>query len=392
MEPDIPDGALIDRSLGLNVASARIVLPALLLVVPTLYATFVPVGEAAYFFASSSGASSGALAGVLVLVAAVVVFLALAFALALTTTFREPWRKLVPISFELLYLVLLPIWGFAINYSLDECVDACQDTVRAVTGHGGFIVGASYLIGLLAYGVGRVVRRPAPVALELPILAGLGVGLLVTAALIVQFNVQALMGVLFAAVGLPLIAPLVAFCAFALLAARRLHALGRPEVGAGAAALTAITAGFGAVVASAMSGFVGLYGGALGQTCGWGFSVITPPPADCHYLCTVAAQGHPWLVRPLRLGRRRGYDIVVNRQLAVANAFEDLLHERWPRFGALARRVYDALAWDASRRIRSVWVADALFIAMLPAQALFTTVLWAFDRSDPEERIGRMYR
>jgi hypothetical protein len=113
---------------------------------------------------------------------------------------------------------------------------------------------------------------------------------------------------------------------------------------------------------------------------------------DCHYLCTVAARGHPGLVRPERLGVRGGRTIVVNRQLAVANAFEDLLHERWPRFGRLARRTYDALGLPVSRWIRWRLLADLVYLAMKPAEALFFAFLLLADPGDPEARIARMYR
>jgi hypothetical protein len=115
-------------------------------------------------------------------------------------------------------------------------------------------------------------------------------------------------------------------------------------------------------------------------------------PQDCHYLCTVAARGHAWLVRPERLGRRGGIPIVVNRQLAIANAFEDLLRERWPRFGRLARRVYDRVGLPVSRYIRRPWLADLTYLAMKPAEWLFAAALLLLDRGDPEERIDRMYR
>jgi hypothetical protein len=115
-------------------------------------------------------------------------------------------------------------------------------------------------------------------------------------------------------------------------------------------------------------------------------------PADGHYLCTVAARGHRWLVRPERLGVRGGKTIVVNRQLALANAFEDLLHDRWPRFGCLARRAYDRLGLPVSRWIRRAWVADLVYLAMKPAEWGFYAALLLLDRGDPEARIGRMYR
>jgi hypothetical protein len=96
-------------------------------------------------------------------------------------------------------------------------------------------------------------------------------------------------------------------------------------------------------------------------------------------------------VKPLRPGRRRGQPIVVNRQLAIANAFEDLLHERWPRFGRFARRTYDRLGLPVSRVIRWRWLADLVYLAMKPAEWLFLLALMIFDR-DREARIDRMYR
>ncbi|MBI5516817.1 MAG: hypothetical protein HY909_23735 [Deltaproteobacteria bacterium] len=160
----------------------------------------------------------------------------------------------------------------------------------------------------------------------------------------------------------------------------------------------------GAVAAALLGGWTLLLGalshrasGALGvvtQTCTHPLSRLPLEVVhrDCHYLCTVAARGHPWLVRPERLGRRGGHTIVVNRQLAVANAFEDLLHERWPRFGRLARRTYDALGLPVSRWIRWTFLADLVYLAMKPAEWLFLAALLALDPGDPEARIQRMYR
>lgn len=143
--------------------------------------------------------------------------------------------------------------------------------------------------------------------------------------------------------------------------------------------------------------WLGRAGGALQvftRTCDQVLSLqqVVILPQDCHYLCTVAARGHAWLVRPERLGRRGGVPIVVNRQLAIANAFEDLLRERWPRFGRLARRVYDRLGLPVSRYIRRPWLADLTYLAMKPAEWLFAAALLLLDRGDPEARIDRMYR
>jgi hypothetical protein len=131
---------------------------------------------------------------------------------------------------------------------------------------------------------------------------------------------------------------------------------------------------------------------AFTRTCGYTFSQLPELPGGCHYLCTVAARGHAHIVRPLRLGRRRGQLIVVNRQLAVANAFEDLLHERWPRFGAWARRTYDRLGPNICRLIRSPWLCDAVYLAMKPPQWAFYVALLVLDPGPPEARIDRMYR
>ncbi len=60
---------------------------------------------------------------------------------------------------------------------------------------------------------------------------------------------------------------------------------------------------------------------------------VPPPvivPGDGHYLCTVSAVGHKGLVKPIRSGIRHGERIVVNRQLLIANAFENILEEYSP--------------------------------------------------------------
>jgi hypothetical protein len=104
----------------------------------------------------------------------------------------------------------------------------------------------------------------------------------------------------------------------------------------------------------------------------------------------IAKEAHSALA-PERLGRPRGAVILVNRQLATANAFEDLLHERWPRCGRLARRLYDRLGLPVRRLIRSRVAADLVYLAMKPAEWLFYVALLLLDRRPPEERLARMY-
>lgn len=129
------------------------------------------------------------------------------------------------------------------------------------------------------------------------------------------------------------------------------------------------------------------------ETSDWTLSTkISPPPVtyDTHYLCTVSLRGHRKLVRPIRYGIRRGEKIVVNRQLCVANAFEELIQERTPRFHRAVRHFYDTYGYPISRWIRTAAAADVVYILMKPLEWLFVAVLYLFD-AKPENRIARQY-
>lgn len=135
---------------------------------------------------------------------------------------------------------------------------------------------------------------------------------------------------------------------------------------------------------------------AFTETAGWTFSTQVPPPPlemgvyDSHYLCTVAAGGTPGVVRPLRSGERHGRPIVVNRQLLVANAFEDLIAERMPRTHRLVRGLYDRHGYPLSTRITTERAANLTYRLMKPAEWAFVAVLYLFD-ARPETRIARQY-
>ncbi len=129
------------------------------------------------------------------------------------------------------------------------------------------------------------------------------------------------------------------------------------------------------------------------QTSDWTLSLQKAPPNvlyDEHYLCTVAAGGHPKVVRPLRMGVRHGHRIVVNRQLLVANAFEDLLAERMPGAHRRLRHFYDRYGYPVARHIRSRWMADLVYFIMKPLEYFFVIVLYLFD-TQPENRIAVQY-
>ncbi len=132
---------------------------------------------------------------------------------------------------------------------------------------------------------------------------------------------------------------------------------------------------------------------AFEMTADWTFSQQVPPPPleyEGHYLCTVAALGHKKLVRPLGFGRRKGAVIIVNRQLRLANAFEELLQESLPRLHRMLRSFYDAHGYPISKLIDTKLKADLIYIAMKPLEYCFTIVLYACC-ADPEERIRRQY-
>lgn len=132
---------------------------------------------------------------------------------------------------------------------------------------------------------------------------------------------------------------------------------------------------------------------AFKDTADWTFSQQIPPPPkiyEGHYLCTVAAGGHQKVVKPLRYGTRHGATIIVNRQLCVANAFEDYIHEKLPKFHKFIRGAYDKLGYPISKHITTPRRADVVYILMKPLEWLFLIFLYMFD-TKPEQRISRQY-
>lgn len=129
------------------------------------------------------------------------------------------------------------------------------------------------------------------------------------------------------------------------------------------------------------------------ETAEWTLSQQIPPPRldyQGHYLCTVAACGDERVVKPLRAGKRHGRLIVVNRQLLVANAFEDLLAERAPRLHRVVRATYDRLGLPVSKHITTKRRSNAVYYLMKPLEWVFLAALYTFDRT-PENRIHSQY-
>lgn len=129
------------------------------------------------------------------------------------------------------------------------------------------------------------------------------------------------------------------------------------------------------------------------ETADWTLSLKEAPQNiyyDEHYLCTVAAGGHKKIVKPIRKGVRHGHEVIVNRQLCVANAFEQILEEKTPHFHKLVRGVYDRYGFPVARLIKSKWIADIIYILMKPLEWIFLMVIYMSD-VHPENRIATQY-
>ena len=132
---------------------------------------------------------------------------------------------------------------------------------------------------------------------------------------------------------------------------------------------------------------------ALTETTTWGFSQHDHPPHlphQGHYLCTVAACGSPQLVKPLRWGIRGKQHIIVNRQLQIANAFEELIADLSPTLPRFIRKNYDRYGYDLSKKIKSRWASNLTYILMKPLEWGFLLCLYTFCLR-PEEKIRRQY-
>lgn len=129
------------------------------------------------------------------------------------------------------------------------------------------------------------------------------------------------------------------------------------------------------------------------QTSQWNLSQQISPPNlhyDEHYLCTAAASGHRRVVKPIRMGVRHGHPVVVNRQLCIANAFEQILEERLPGFHRRVRHFYDTYGFPIARHIKTPLAADITYLLMKPLEWLFLAVIYLCDPK-PENRIAMQY-
>ena len=132
---------------------------------------------------------------------------------------------------------------------------------------------------------------------------------------------------------------------------------------------------------------------AWAETSDWNLSKRVAPQniyEDEHYLCTVAAGGHKKIVKPIRLGLRHDHEVIVNRQLCIANAFEQILEEKIPKVHKVIRNFYDKYGFPIAKMIKSPYIADIIYIIMKPLEWIFLMVIYFCDIK-PENRIAVQY-
>jgi hypothetical protein len=95
-------------------------------------------------------------------------------------------------------------------------------------------------------------------------------------------------------------------------------------------------------------------------------------------------------VKPLRFGKRGGRKIIVNRQLLIANAFENLLESYLPTFHKFIRANYDKYGYNLSKKINTSSLSNLTYILMKPFEWLFLFCLYLLCIK-PEENIMRQY-
>lgn len=112
-----------------------------------------------------------------------------------------------------------------------------------------------------------------------------------------------------------------------------------------------------------------------------------------HFLCSVGANGHKNIVKPVRYGERHGNKIICNRQLLISNAFEELLQDKIPLIHKVIRKKYNLVGNSIHKHYHLFnikFVSDIVYIMMKPLELIFLITLYTFDNK-PENRINVQY-
>lgn len=112
-----------------------------------------------------------------------------------------------------------------------------------------------------------------------------------------------------------------------------------------------------------------------------------------HFLCSVAANGHKEIVNPVRYGERNGNKIICNRQLLIANAFEELMEEKLPKAHKVIRQKYNKVGNAIHHHyhiFNNKFVSDFIYFLMKPLEIFFLLIIYSFDKR-PENRIAKQY-
>ena len=112
-----------------------------------------------------------------------------------------------------------------------------------------------------------------------------------------------------------------------------------------------------------------------------------------HFLCSVAANGHNGIVKPIRYGERNNCKIICNRQLLISNAFEELIEQSLPKTHKIIRRNYNKIGNVIHKHyhiFNNKFISDIIYVLMKPMELFFILTLYTFD-TKPENRIARQY-
>jgi len=99
------------------------------------------------------------------------------------------------------------------------------------------------------------------------------------------------------------------------------------------------------------------------------FASLANNPPEC-FVVTAASRGHQNFVGPFAEAIHRGQRREANHQLITLWHFEQLWREHFPLTHFWFRRVYNRVGPIIARQITSPWMADAVYVALKPAEWL----------------------